>query len=167
MSFQNEGAFLPSDLLDSDDEVAPQTTKTQNNSFSKLYDDMSEAKTADNSSNGANSSSEMSSIFSVEPFKQCSEDFIVGWKCSVCQNFNTKKRESCNKCEKERVITEDLDVTKRERRSLQKKKTHKVGHVMIQDGKTVGITRGDRVVEFEEYNHALDNRHNKRKQYAN
>ena len=117
MSFQNECAYLPSDLLDSDDEVAQPTTKTQNNSFSKLYDDMSEAKTADNSSNSG-SSTEMSSIFSVEPFKQCSEDFIVGWKCSACGNFNTKKTESCRSCEKDRVITEDLDVTKRERRGL-------------------------------------------------
>ena len=152
MSFQNESAYLPSDLLDSDDEVAPQTIKTQNNSFSKLYDDMSplsEAKTADNSSNSGSSTEMMSSIFSVDPLTS-SEDFIVGWKCSACENFNTKKRESCNKCEKDRVITEDLDVTKRERRSLQKltKKAPKVGHVILQDGKTVGITRGDRVVEF-------------------
>ena len=66
-------------------------------------------------------------------------------------------------CEKVRVITEDEDVTKLERKSLLKKKAPKVGHVIQKDGKTVGITRGDRVVEFEEYNHALDNRNKKRK----
>jgi hypothetical protein len=70
MSYQNECAYLPSDLLDSDDDVAPVTTKATkslNNSFSKLYDNNSDAKTADNSSNeGKNASTEFgSSIFSV------------------------------------------------------------------------------------------------------
>jgi len=65
MSFQSLDAYLPKDLLDSDDDVA-QDTHSKNNSFSKIYDDLDEAKTADNSSNsGNNSSSEMCSIFSV------------------------------------------------------------------------------------------------------
>ena len=43
------------------------------------------------------------------------------------------------------------------------KRTHKVNKVIQKGDKFVGITRGDRVVEFEEYNHALDNRQKKRK----
>ena len=43
------------------------------------------------------------------------------------------------------------------------KKAPKVNQVIQQGDKFVGITRGDRVVEFEEYNHALDNRQKKRK----
>ena len=43
MSYQNECAYLPSDLLDSDDDVAPivaakSADNSNNNSFSKLYD---------------------------------------------------------------------------------------------------------------------------------
>ena len=45
--------------------------------------------------------------------------------------------------------------------------SHKVSQVVQQnDGKYIGITRGDRVVEFSEYNHALDNRQKKKKDRA-
>ena len=127
MSFQNECAYLPSDLLDSDDDIAPGTAKSADNSFSKLYDNNSDVKTADNSSNeGKNSSSEFgSSIFSVQPFEEkqfkyseLPEHSIVGWKCSSCDNFNGLSREDCTKCEKVRVISEDIDVNKAERRAM-------------------------------------------------
>lgn len=41
-----------------------------------------------------------------------------------------------------------------------------MNHVIHQDGKTVGITDGERVVEFQNYNYALDNRQKKRKTYG-
>jgi hypothetical protein len=66
-------------------------------------------------------------------------------------------------CEKVRVLAEDLDVTKLEKKSYQKTRAPKVDHVLLQDGKTVGFTRGEKVVEFEKYNHTLDNRNMKRK----
>jgi len=87
---------------------------------------------------------------------------MVGWKCNSCENFNCKGRTTCNKCEKEKT-EEDCDVTKQERKQMRVKKAPKVNQVIQQGDKFVGITRGDRVVEFEEYNHALDNRQKKRK----
>lgn len=47
------------------------------------------------------------------------------------------------------------------------KKAPKVNKVVQKGDKFVGITRGDRVVEFSsEYNHSLDNRQKKRKAAA-
>jgi hypothetical protein len=164
MSFQSPNAYLPSDLLDSDDEVTNMKACIGN-----VLDEEEEAPTADNSSNsGNNSSSENNSgsIFSVQPtfIQNIAEDPIVGWKCSSCENFNCKGRTECYKCEKARA-TEDGDVTKKERKQMRTKKPSKVNKVIQQeDGKFVGITRSDRVVEFTgEYNHALDNRCKKRK----
>jgi hypothetical protein len=67
MSFQTPNAYLPSDLLDSDDEVAQDTLSMEKTCLGDVLNDMDEARTADNSSNsGNNSSSEnSSSIFSI------------------------------------------------------------------------------------------------------
>lgn len=67
MSFENPNAFLPRDLLDSDDEVT-QDNNAMEACIGNILDDdeNSNAQTADNSSaSGNNSSSENSSIFSV------------------------------------------------------------------------------------------------------
>ena len=85
MSFQSPDAYLPKDLLDSDDDIAQEKTYIINN----ILDD-DDMKTADNSSNSGNSSSpNTSSIFSVQPFAQTIQqeeviDPVVGWKCCTC-----------------------------------------------------------------------------------
>ena len=119
MSFNTPQAYLPSDLLDSDDDVAQDTLGMKAYILNNILDD-DEEKTADSSpnvSNGNISGTECSSIFSVTPFVEQvkPEDYIVGWKCLACDNFNVKKRDECKKCEKARA-TEDPDVTKQERK---------------------------------------------------
>ena len=64
MSFETPNAYLPSDLLDSDDEVAENSLGMKNYIVNNILDD-DDQPTADNSSNGNNSSTENSSIFSV------------------------------------------------------------------------------------------------------
>lgn len=84
MSFQEPNAYLPKDLLDSDDDVALEAASPQTSILNNILEGGDEQRTADNSSCGNNSSSENStSIFSVQPFAQ-NIDPVVGWKCSQC-----------------------------------------------------------------------------------
>lgn len=165
MSFNIPTAYLPSDLLDSDDDVTQDTLGMEAYILNNILDDDDDTpSTSENSPNsGNNSRIDISPMnIQISPFKeQVKDEVIAGWKCLACKNFNIKQREECKKCEKLRA-TEDPDVTRKERKQMLKK-APKVNKVIEKDGKFVGITRGDRVVEFEEYNHALDNRQKKRK----
>ena len=57
-----------------------------------------------------------------------------------------KFRTACNQCLKERG-DQDFDVTKKERKQ-RPKGANKVSAVIQKGGKNVGITVGDRTVEF-------------------
>jgi len=65
MSFQTPNAYLPKDLLDSDDDVAQDTVGMENYCLGNILDDEEDKLTADSSSAGNVSTSENSSIFSV------------------------------------------------------------------------------------------------------
>ena len=92
MSFQSPDAYLPKDLLDSDDDVAQDTLGMKSYIINNILDDSDEEKTADNSANSGNNSgseiAEANSLFSISPFKEyveeLPEDPIVGWTCSAC-----------------------------------------------------------------------------------
>ena len=122
MSFQSPNAYLPKDLLDSDDDVAADTLGMKSYIINNILDDSDEEKTADNSANSGNNSgceiAEANSLFSTSPFKQNveqPEDPVVGWTCSACQNSNSHSRIVCFRCQKERTEA-DKDVTKSERK---------------------------------------------------
>ena len=65
MSFQTPDAYLPKDLLDSDDDVAQDTLGMKSYIINNILDDDDDnLKTADNSSNsGNNSGSDANSLF--------------------------------------------------------------------------------------------------------